>query len=423
LFGRFRPAGASAPVLEYAHNALQFELVAPDYLAPAAVRYQTKLDGLEKNWASWVNSPIRRFPALSEGNYKFQYRVQDAHGSVTEGAPFVFSIRPPGYRTWPAYVGYIFAFSALTWTGFRLYSHRLRRINTRLERLVGERTRDLEVAHLQLVDASRRAGMAEVATSVLHNVGNALNSVNVSANVIAEHGKASIAGKLEKVVGLLKEHEGDLAQFLTHDPKGKLVPKYLELVSEQACESRTSLLEEITRLQQNVDEIAQVVAVQQAYADGVNLVERLDPAKLVEEAVKLHGAGVEPPTAQIERDIQSNQSVSGQRGKILHILVALLRNAHQACATAQRQDARIRIGIAPAGPDRLHLTVTDNGIGIAADDLSRIFNKRVGGDKRGTGFGLHAAANAAAELKGRLTAISDGIGKGATFVLELRQAK
>ncbi len=112
---------------------------------------------------------------------------------------------------------------------------------------VGERTRELRAeieerkrmeaqvtkTHQELLTASRRAGMAEVATTVLHNVGNVLNSVNVSANLIVATVKAPKLAGLAKVSALLREHADDLPAFLTQDPKGRQLPTYLEFLTER----------------------------------------------------------------------------------------------------------------------------------------------------------------------------------------------
>lgn len=86
---------------------------------------------------------------------------------------------------------------------------------------------ELEDLHKRLLVASRQAGMAEVATNVLHNVGNVLNSVNVSASLVSQQIKTSKCVKLGQVAALLTEHAGDLASFLT-GPRGKHVPGYLQ---------------------------------------------------------------------------------------------------------------------------------------------------------------------------------------------------
>jgi PAS domain S-box-containing protein len=279
---------------------------------------------------------------------------------------------------------------------------------------------DLEQAHLQLVDASRTAGMAEVATGVLHNVGNVLNSLNVSASVIATGLRQSKADSLARVGDLLREHQPGLAHFLTHDPKGKRVPEFLASLARHAAEERDRMLQEISALQKNIDHIKEIVAMQQAYATMVGVVESLDPVALMEDALRMNAAALVRHEVHATRDFLPTPPVLGERAKILQILVNLIRNAKYACDEAGVADKRVTVKVATAAaPDRVQLIVQDTGIGIPAANLTRIFQHGFTTRVNGHGFGLHSSANAAREMKGSLTAHSDGVGRGATFTLEL----
>src|SRR5207247_9912650 len=124
----------------------------------------------------------------------------------------------------------------------------------------------LERVHRQLLDVSRQAGMAEVATGVLHNVGNVLNSVNVSATLVCDMvGKSEVAS-LGKVTQLLQEHREDLGSFITTHPKGKLLPNFLANLSEQLARENAQTLKELQLLVKNIEHIKEVRAMQQSYA-------------------------------------------------------------------------------------------------------------------------------------------------------------
>ena len=99
--------------------------------------------------------------------------------------------------------------------------------------------KELERTHRRLLDVSRLAGMAEVATGVLHNVGNVLNSVNVSAALISEQLRESKAAGVTKLAKLLHEHVNDMSRFLTEDQRGRQVPAYLEQLAEHLEQERT----------------------------------------------------------------------------------------------------------------------------------------------------------------------------------------
>lgn len=280
----------------------------------------------------------------------------------------------------------------------------------------------LERAQRDLVDASRIAGMAEVATGVLHNVGNVLNSLNVSATVIATGFKQSKVDNLAKLSAMLREHSADLATFLTTDPKGRRIPEFLESLAQHSIAERKRLLEEAESLQRNVDHIKEIVAMQQSYATMVSIIEPLDPVQLMEDSLRMNLGALMRHAVTVERDFKPAPLVLAEKAKVLQILVNLIRNAKYAADDGGRTDKTVTLRIETSDTGRVQLTVSDNGVGIPEENLTRIFahgfTTRVGGH----GFGLHSSANAAKEMKGSLTVFSAGLGKGAAFTLELPAA-
>lgn len=277
----------------------------------------------------------------------------------------------------------------------------------------------LESLHRQLIEASRQAGMAEVATSVLHNVGNVLNSVNVSASVVEDRVKNSVAAKLEKIVALLRENETNLAHFLTQDEKGQRLIGYLETVVNHLTAEKAGVLQEIECLARNVEHIKEVVAMQQAYARVAGVQEIIHPSELVEVALRMQEASFARHAIRVVREFAHVPSISVDRHKVIQVLVNLLQNAKRACEDSAAPDRCVFVRIRPAGTDRLQIEVTDNGVGIPAENLTRIFSHGFTTRKDGHGFGLHSGALAANELGGTLTAHSNGVGQGATFILGL----
>lgn len=281
----------------------------------------------------------------------------------------------------------------------------------------------LEVTRKELMDASRMTGMAEVATGVLHNVGNVLNSLNVSATVLANGLRQSKAESLGKVATLLQEHAGDLELFLTRDPKGMRVPELLASLARHGTEEHQRLLQEIEALQKNVDHIKEIVSMQQNYATTVGLIEPLDAAGLMEDALRMNRSSLARHDVRIQREFDPVPPVLAERGKVLQILINLIRNSKFACDDGPNQaDKVITLRVRSGPPGRILIDVQDNGIGIPAENLTRIFNHGFTTRAQGHGFGLHSSANAASELHGSLTVHSAGPGTGATFTLELPAA-
>ncbi|MBN2476952.1 MAG: HAMP domain-containing protein [Pirellulales bacterium] len=299
-------------------------------------------------------------------------------------------------------------------------TRQLSQANRELSREVNERIRaenELEDTHQRLVEAARRAGMAEVATGVLHNVGNVLNSVNVSATLASDRLRNSKLSNLARTVDLINQNAGKLGDFFTRDERGKLLPEFLTMLAEHLEQERGVVLEELYALAKNVDHIKNIVAMQQSYAGVAGVVEAVSLAELVDDALKLNGASFEKHGIEIRRQYAELPEVRVEKQKLLQILVNLIANAKDALTESadSRRQVTVRIG---RHDDDVRIEVSDNGVGIDADNLTRIFSHGFTTKRHGHGFGLHASANAAGEIGGRLTCTSEGNGHGAAFAIE-----
>jgi C4-dicarboxylate-specific signal transduction histidine kinase len=270
----------------------------------------------------------------------------------------------------------------------------------------------------QLRDASRLAGMAEIATNVLHNIGNVLNSVNISATVVADKIKAPKAAGLGKVAALVQEHAGDLGSFVSNDPRGKHLPVYLTQLADQLLTDQRASLQELDLLRKNIDHIKEIVVMQQSYSKLVGVPQRLTVVSLVEDALRMNTGAFTRHGVSVKCEFDDVPEIVVEKHKVLQILINLLRNAKYACEASPRRDKQVVIRIANQ-PDGVRISVADNGIGIHPDHMTRIFSHGFTTKRDGHGFGLHSGALAARDLGGALRAASDGLGRGATFTLDL----
>lgn len=277
---------------------------------------------------------------------------------------------------------------------------------------------ELEDVHKQLLDIARQAGMAEVATGVLHNVGNALNSVNVSATLIAERVQKSKVANLGKAVTLLREHTGNLGQFLTTDAKGKQLPDYLHQLGEHLDGEQRAVLNEVESLRKDIEHIKDIVAMQQNYAKVSGVVETVKASELADDALRMNTSWLARNDIRVVRECEEGPVLSVEKHKVLQILVNLIRNAKNACDETGRVDKQVTLRVTAAN-GRVSFSVIDNGVGILPENLTRIFAHGFTTKKDGHGFGLHSGALVAKELGGELRVHSDGFGQGATFILEL----
>lgn len=295
---------------------------------------------------------------------------------------------------------------------------RLESINAEIENQVIERTAELTEAHKQLLVTSRQAGMAEVATNVLHNVGNVLNSVNVSAETVAGKIRHFRIASLKNVAQLLRDHAHHLPDFLTRDPRGQELPSYLVQLADNLAEPQKAILEEVKYLQNNIEHIKQIVSMQQNHARVAGVLEMLDVEEIIEDAINISSASLTRHGVSLVREFETVPSVLLDRHKMLPILVNLLSNARHAF-DEEGADKRLTVRVARGDHDNVEIKVIDNGTGIAPDNLTRIFQHGFTTKKDGHGFGLHSGALAAREMGGKLLAESDGVGRGAVFTLEL----
>ncbi|MCF3651675.1 PAS domain-containing protein [Synoicihabitans lomoniglobus] len=271
----------------------------------------------------------------------------------------------------------------------------------------------------QLINSSRQAGMAEVATGVLHNVGNVLNSVNISASIVRQTLRNSELKSLDRVAAMLRDHDDDMGRFLTTDPKGRILPGFIVKLSDQLAKEHGIMRDEHQNLEQNIEHIKEIVAMQQNYATVSGVTEKMMLADLIDDALKLHAASFQRHGVEIVRDYADLPPVILDKHKVMQIVVNLIVNAKHAVDEANSNGGRITATIRGSVPDRIQLSISDDGVGISPENLTRLFSHGFTTRPNGHGFGLHNGANAARELGGSLTVESPGLGLGATFTLDL----
>jgi len=253
---------------------------------------------------------------------------------------------------------------------------------------------------------------------VLHNVGNVLNSVNISAALAADMVRKFKVPSLGKVVELMDQHAANLGAFVTSDPQGAQVPAFLARLKEHMANDQQETVRELESLAKNVDHIKDIVVMQQSYAQVSGVREIVKISDLVEDSYRIDMNSYTRHGVQFIRDYHDVPPINVEKHKVLQILINLIRNAKQACDERGEKDKQVSVRVAKED-GHLTIRVADNGIGIPPENMTRIFNHGFTTRKNGHGFGLHSGALAAKALGGSLTVVSDGPGKGAVFTLAL----
>ncbi|WP_020681188.1 ATP-binding protein [Marinobacterium rhizophilum] len=302
-----------------------------------------------------------------------------------------------------------------------------------LEELVASRTEELQTAldeneditqklrqtQGDLVESARQAGMAEIATNVLHNVGNVLNSVNIAADQVINQVRSSKVQGLARAMQMLNQHAADLGDYITHNDKGKLLPGYLNQLTEALQAEQQFILDELGQLLLSVNHIKEIVSTQQAYARTSTLVEPLRVSDLIEDALRMNNSALDRHRVTVVKHFAEVPVLLLDKHRLLLILINLISNAKNAMADRAEHARILTLSVAMVETDTLQIGVQDDGEGIEPDNLTRIFTHGFSTRKDGHGFGLHSCAVAAIEMGGNLTAHSDGPGKGALFTLAL----
>lgn len=282
--------------------------------------------------------------------------------------------------------------------------------------------KEREELNKKLVETSRQVGMADVASTVLHNVGNVLTSVNISVEVVINTLKQAPVGDIGLVASLLQSHSHDLGQFLSHDSQGKQIPSYLTMLAEAITQNSAIVEKELGGLSRNVEHIRQVVSRQVDLARPSGVIrEPVHFQDLLEQALAINRSALESCSCEIVEEYQNLPDGIIDRHQVIQILVNLISNAKNAMHAADGRMRRLtlRLGVVAERPGFVRFQVTDTGVGITQEHLPLIFSQGFTTRPDGHGIGLHSAALAAKNLGGNLQVQSEGKGKGATFTLDL----
>lgn len=278
-----------------------------------------------------------------------------------------------------------------------------------------------ELARLNtyIAEVSHRAGMAEVANSVIHNVGNALNSINVAVSTINSEIKSTPLGALPKLADMLKEHESNLTEFLARDEKGQKIPKLLAMLSDQWKLENATLISETKQLQESVAHIREIVSRQQSLSGKLGIDENINISDLINNCLSFYVTNFKNAEIVVSMNNEPGLEWSGDRSKITQILLNLIMNAEESLISSTNTPKTLKISSFHIQDGGIQIEVADNGTGIEPEIMNKLFSYGFTTKQFGHGLGLHASGIAANEMNGTLQAFSAGKNKGATFILTL----
>lgn len=271
----------------------------------------------------------------------------------------------------------------------------------------------------RLIDLSRRAGMSDVATGVLHNVGNVMTNVNVLSSSMSNRLERSKLQGLKKSVDLLRANEHQMNEFLVSDPRGQKLPGYICQVTDHLENEHLEILQQLQSMSTNLQHAGQILEAQQKLATGTQVIELVRPKKLISDAIGMLQASLDSHDVRVVVDCENLPEVRLDRGKVIQVLVNLIANAKDAIKDCDASNREIQINVTTSEMHELCIAVVDHGCGISPENIERVFSSGFTTKPLGHGHGLHYCANAATQMKGSLTVQSQGDGLGSTFTLAL----
>ncbi|MBS0367060.1 MAG: HAMP domain-containing protein [Proteobacteria bacterium] len=279
-----------------------------------------------------------------------------------------------------------------------------------LDRMVARLAR----SRAQLVDQSFQAGFAELARGVLHNLGNAMTPIGVRLASLGERLKQAPAEDACQAVG-------ELRAGATDPGRAADLREFLCLASEELARSVTAARTDIAVMARQAALVQSVLTEQLRPARNEHVIEPVRLTDLLTQALE-----IVPDTCRRQLAIDTDPTlirvgvVRVARTVLRLVLQNLIINAADAVRAAGKSRGTLRVSaeLQPdGGRQQLHLQCRDDGVGIAAPDLERVFEKGFTTKSRETnhGIGLHWCANAIGALGGRIWASSEGPGQGASL--------
>lgn len=438
--------------LTYRQNSIRVDVSYQRFLLSDTTAYKIRLSGLDASWSDWSRSNTREFTNLDAGNYTVEVIAVDSLGVESELLELPLIVERPWYFRIEAYIAYALAAILLVFCIVKANTVRLRRRNRDLEQLVAERTTEIECKNAELTDknellahrrdelaettdslaatledlraaqerlfeSARAAGKAEIASNVLHTVGNGFNSVYVSLVTVSEKVDLLKIDKVGQVASLLLKQGENLPRFLSEDPKGQLFPVYLEQLSNVMRDEQGYLRSELDLMKEGLDSIKKVIEAQKVHAGNVTVVQRINLMELCDTALTVTLVGRESIKPEVDMAIDPSIEFESDRHRVLDIVVNLLSNAFDA---VDGKVGYVRLAATYSADSKTaNLEIRDDGCGFGPDMGPNLFKYGFTTKDGGNGWGLHSSANAASALGGSLQIESDGYGLGAVARLEL----
>ena len=269
-------------------------------------------------------------------------------------------------------------------------------------------------------------GRLEIVETILHNIGNAINSVTVGIDVLQKNLVGSeLLHHFFAFADVVKTHQEDWVDYITHDPQGQQVLPIIIALAADFTDRNREVTETLERVSERVTHINDIIRTQRSSNQPSVTWKNIDLQQAILSAVRLQQDSIDKRGIQVHVNCENaTQEIRVQESQFHQMLVNLLKNSIEAIDELIQSDGlsetpRIEVKTY-ISDDFVCLDVTDNGIGIAQKNLKLIFSAGYTTKESGTGLGLHSSANFVIGSGGKIYPLSEGIGKGTTMRIMLR---
>jgi len=307
------------------------------------------------------------------------------------------------------------------WEGESVYLASLRDITER------KRTEEALRESVEREAQAYAQGRLEIVDTILHNIGNALNSVTIGIGTIQENlVNNRLMGHFRSLANAIKEHQGDFTDYVKNDPQGQKVAPFIIALADDFAKQDEELVKTVSRVRERAEHIADIIRTEKTLSRrGVDRKD-ISLGEAIGNAITVLQDSIRKRDIELRMDCDNApKEISTQESQFHQMLVNLIKNSVEAV-----DDLRASKGLSRdtachvstfikvrcyVESDSLVLEVTDNGIGIEKDKLDVIFRSGYTTKASGSGLGLHLTANFVSGCGGQILALSNGIGKGTTM--------